>query len=178
MVPAQTNWSRKLRAIHKATRVRMKASRRSWRRCRASPFSSGNIGSIHASATSSAQHGPESGRNATSWGACDGNGTLGVTMMIFLLAALAAAQPADGDGAGRAHVRGGLFLSPMGEPFRSEDPAADNVGAWFARADSDRDGALSLAEMEADAGRFFTALDTNRDGELGPEEVSAYEMEV
>jgi hypothetical protein len=99
-------------------------------------------------------------------------------MMIFLLAALTAAQPPDGEGAGRGHVRGGLFLSPMGEPFRSEDPAADNVGAWFAPADADRDGALSLAEMEADAGRFFTALDTDRDGELGPEEVSAYEMNV
>lgn len=100
-------------------------------------------------------------------------------MVLFLLAALAAVQPPEGgDGFGRTRFHGGLFLSPMGEPFRSEDPAADNVGTWFNGADADRDGALSVAEMEADAGRFFTILDTNRDGELGPEEVSAYEMNV
>jgi hypothetical protein len=101
-------------------------------------------------------------------------------MMFFLLAALAAAtpQPPEGEGLGRPRFHGSLFLSPMGEPFRSEDPAADNVGAWFNNADTDRDGSLTLAEMEADAGRFFTALDANRDGELGPEEVSAYETNI
>jgi hypothetical protein len=103
----------------------------------------------------------------------------GVMTMFFLLAALAAAaQPPEGEGFGRAHFRGSLFLSPMGEPFRSDDPAADNIGTWFTGVDADRDGALTVAEMEADAGRFFATLDTDRDGELGPEEVAAYETNI
>ncbi|HEX8621717.1 MAG TPA: hypothetical protein VF718_07070 [Allosphingosinicella sp.] len=69
----------------------------------------------------------------------------------------------------------GLFLSPMGEPFRS---AADNVGAWFAGADRDGDGALSAAELRQDAARFFATLDSDRDGELEPGEIARYENEV
>ncbi len=70
---------------------------------------------------------------------------------------------------------GGLFLSPMGEPFRS---AGDNVGAWFAAADRDRDGALTAAELRADAARFFAALDSDGDGEIEPGEMARYENEV
>jgi hypothetical protein len=100
------------------------------------------------------------------------------------LSAAAAAQPPAGGLAppdegfrGRA-PRGSLFLSPMGEPFRSEDPAHDNVGDWFAGADRDHDGALTLAEIEADAARFFAALDANRDGEIDPDELTRYETQV
>ena len=71
-----------------------------------------------------------------------------------------------------------LFLSPMGEPFRAAAGAPDPVGAWFARADVDHDGQISLAEMVADADRFFTALDVNGDGELLPDEVTRYERDV
>jgi hypothetical protein len=66
----------------------------------------------------------------------------------------------------------------MGEPFRSADPAADNVGRWFAAADRDRDGALSVAELRRDAERFFELLDSDGDGEIGPAEIARYENEV
>jgi Ca2+-binding EF-hand superfamily protein len=79
-------------------------------------------------------------------------------------------------GGRRSH--GGVFLSPMGEPFRSEDPAADNVATWFAGADADHDGALTVAEMQADAARFFATLDTNGDGEIDPTELTRYETEI
>lgn len=69
----------------------------------------------------------------------------------------------------------GLFLSPMGEPFRSN---ADNVGAWFALADKDRDGAMTVEEMKHDAARFFALLDSDGNGELGPSEIARYENEV
>lgn len=73
---------------------------------------------------------------------------------------------------------GGPFLSPMGEPFRSASSAADNVGAWFAGADRDRDGALTPAEMRGDAARFFASLDSDGDGEVEPAEMARYENEV
>src|SRR3954468_19652800 len=99
---------------------------------------------------------------------------------LLLTSAAALAQPAEPPaadvpgaapregfrGLGFRGPRGGLFLSPMGEPFRSADPAADNVGAWFAQADADHDGALTLAEMQADAARFYATLDVNHDGEI------------
>jgi Ca2+-binding EF-hand superfamily protein len=71
-----------------------------------------------------------------------------------------------------------LFVSPVGEPFRASGPADDPVSHWFGQADSDRNGALSRAEMEADAARFFATLDRNHDGEIDPDELSRYEREV
>jgi EF hand len=96
-------------------------------------------------------------------------------MSVLLALLLAAAQPPSPE---REESRGGVFLSPMGEPFRSADRNGDLAGRWFAGADTDHDGALSLAEMQADAGRFFATLDRNGDGEIDPVELSAYEGEV
>ena len=97
--------------------------------------------------------------------------------LLFLLSSAAGfAQPPEGPRGHRPH--GSVFLSPMGEPFRSEDPATDNVGTWFAQADADHDGAVTLAEMQADAARFFATLDTNRDGEINPAELIRYETEI
>jgi hypothetical protein len=105
-------------------------------------------------------------------------------MRHILFAALAAcsaaalAQPTNPPPEPPIHGRGSVFLSPMGEPFRSPEPGADLAGAWFAGADADHDGVLTVAEMQADADRFFTALDADHDGELGPEEIAHYENEV
>ncbi|MEH3107283.1 MAG: hypothetical protein PGN09_08365 [Sphingomonas fennica] len=71
-----------------------------------------------------------------------------------------------------------LFLSPMGEPFRAKGSEADPAAAWFAGADRDGDGQLTMAEFAADARRFFATLDGDRDGALVPEEVAAYERSV
>jgi Ca2+-binding EF-hand superfamily protein len=104
-------------------------------------------------------------------------------LLAFVLAAPAAAQPPAAEGGENGPPRfhrphGGVFLSPMGEPFRSQDPAADNVGTWFAQADIDHDGALTLDEIRRDADRFFQTLDTNHDGEIDPAETSRYETEI
>lgn len=114
-----------------------------------------------------------------------------LALALLLSSASALAQPPQppaggpGDG-GREHHWGGgfhrphgsVFLSPMGEPFRSDDPNADNVGAWFAEADRNHDGAITLDEMQADANRFFDTLDANHDGEIDPAELTRYETEV
>jgi Ca2+-binding EF-hand superfamily protein len=91
-------------------------------------------------------------------------------VIAFALLALPAAALSQSPG-------GSLFLSPMGEPFRGE-PAADNAGRWFAAADRDGDGALTPAELRADAARFFNALDSDGDGEIEPAEMARYENEV
>lgn len=67
--------------------------------------------------------------------------------------------------------RGRLFISPMGEPFRGPDP----VRQWFDAADTNHDGALSLAEFVADADRFFQRLDRRHDGEIDPDDIDFYE---
>lgn len=73
--------------------------------------------------------------------------------------------------------RAGLFISPMGEPFRSS-PGTDLIGTWFAGADANRDASLTSTEMEADAARFFRVLDRNGDGEVTPPEMVRYESEI
>ena len=91
--------------------------------------------------------------------------------MRFAFALLLLACPA----AALSQPPAGLFLSPMGEPFRS---TPDNVGAWFGAADRDRDGALTAGELRQDAARFFALLDSDGNGELGPGEIARYENDV
>lgn len=88
-------------------------------------------------------------------------------------AALAAAFPAFAQPAGppASHRP---FLSPAGEPFRGED----GLAAWFAGADADKDGALTLPEFRDDAMRFFKVLDANGDGQVDGPENSAYETKI
>lgn len=72
---------------------------------------------------------------------------------------------------------GRIFISPMGEPFRSTD---DLSGAehWFRQADSDGNGALSLDEFKADEVRFFQILDGDRNGDIEPLEIERYESVI
>jgi hypothetical protein len=93
-------------------------------------------------------------------------------LLVLIASAAPAAQPLP------PPAGGSVFLSPMGEPFRSDQPAADNAGTWFAAADRDGDRALTLAETSADSARFFASLDTDRDGELEMVEIARYENEI
>lgn len=70
------------------------------------------------------------------------------------------------------------FISPMGEPFRARTVSDDTLALWFTQADRNRDGAITLDEMEADADRFFATLDDDHDGEIEPEELVRYEWEI
>lgn len=70
------------------------------------------------------------------------------------------------------------FISPMGEPFRSRAEGDDTLANWLSQADRDGDGALTQAEMRADAERFFTLLDDDGNGAIDPEEMAAYEWDV
>ncbi len=81
-------------------------------------------------------------------------------------------------GAASAQSYTQLFVSPMGEPFRTGDAQPYPSAAWFAQADSNHDGVLSRAEFRADAERFFKTLDVNGDGKLNDMEMHRYEVQV
>lgn len=46
-------------------------------------------------------------------------------------------------------------------------------GDWFAKADADKNGKLTLAEMQAGPLKWFDSIDANRDGTISPEERKA-----
>jgi hypothetical protein len=76
------------------------------------------------------------------------------------------------------HHVGRPFLSPMGEPFPVRAPGDDTLADWFDQADRNRDGFLTVAEMQLDADRFFAVLDTNHDSEIDPDEITRYEQVI
>lgn len=105
------------------------------------------------------------------------------------IAGCAERRPPPGRGFGRppgagGMARGRVFISPMGEPFRrAEGPGpgegrGDLIDRWFAEADTDHDGILTVPEFERDAARFFATLDTDHDGEIAPPEIIRYETEI
>jgi len=113
-----------------------------------------------------------------------------LSLMLALAAAGCAAQPhgfehgppgrrLDGHGGGGrlgfGRERGLLFISPVGEPFRSGPGASDPERAWFDGADTDHNGKLTRAEFTADALRFFAVLDRGHDGEIDPDDIDFYE---
>ncbi|MGE5062847.1 MAG: hypothetical protein ACM3IG_02150 [Myxococcales bacterium] len=70
------------------------------------------------------------------------------------------------------------FISPMGEPFRAKTATDDTLADWFYKADRNRDGVITLDELEADAVRFFNTLDADHDGQIDPDELANYEYEI
>lgn len=66
----------------------------------------------------------------------------------------------------------------MGEPFRGELGGPSPLTEWFAVADRNRDGRVSLNEMLEDAARFFKTLDTDGNGVISPIEMTRYETDI
>jgi hypothetical protein len=98
-------------------------------------------------------------------------------MLTAALLALVAAQAND-DAIVVSTTRWAPFISPMGEPFRPGTDGQDTLATWFHRADANRDGYLSQAEVEADAMHFFARLDENEDGGIDPPEMNRYEWDI
>ena len=107
-------------------------------------------------------------------GVLDGLG-LGLGLALALVGPVSAAPlAAQGPQAKVPDSASGLFVSPFGEPCRSSHGLAD----WFAGADGDHDGVLTLKEFTADGLRFLTVLDTDKDGRVDGFENTTYENEV
>lgn len=84
-------------------------------------------------------------------------------------------------GGGDADDRRGppnVFISPAGKPYRARPGEPYPAVVWFAAADADHDGRLTLEEFRRDAEAFFRELDTDRNGIIDGFEVQAYEQKV
>ena len=107
-----------------------------------------------------------------------------LAIMGFAMPAQGQSAPPTGERAGQpdaghgGHRGAQVFLSPAGEPFRAPPGAPYPVAAWFAGADADHDGALTLSEFTADFDRFFVRLDADRDGVIDGFEVADYEANI
>lgn len=97
-----------------------------------------------------------------------------IAAAAVLAATPALAQPAPRQGPPPGGARERLFISPAGEPFRGED----GLAAWFAGADADHDGALTLDEFRNDALRFFERLDADGDAQIDGPENTVYETKI
>lgn len=98
----------------------------------------------------------------------------------WVLILLAAALPLASCGKPRAVYLAGPPSTLSGEPLVDDPEAscAQAVGAWFGRADTNKDGVLDLAEARADALRFFKAVDADGNAYLTPAELTDYRAKV
>ena len=107
---------------------------------------------------------------------------LGVAVVGLALSGCASSPgprgPGAPDGPDGAASRPGLFVSPFGELFFSEPGQAWPIADWFAGADADGDGQITVQEFTADGLRVFRSLDTRRDDRLTPDEIAVYEEAV
>ena len=74
-----------------------------------------------------------------------------------------------------AAAKGSVYLSLMGEPFKTNDAGENPFDQWFKLADQDGDGAISRLEFRSDAEAFFASLDANGDKVIDADEMSRYE---
>jgi len=91
-------------------------------------------------------------------------------ILIASAASLAAAAPAS--------AKGDVYISLMGEPFRTGDSGEPAFDQWLKLADENGDGSISRVEFRADAQTFFTALDANGDKVIDADEMAQYERDA
>ena len=77
-----------------------------------------------------------------------------------------------------AAARNAVYMSLMGEPFRTNAAGADPFDQWFKLADADGDGGISRRELQDDAQAFFVALDSNADKVIDGDEMADYERDA
>ena len=75
---------------------------------------------------------------------------------------------------GGASQAPGLFVSPMGEPFRANAAGARGIDLWFTASDANYDTRISHDEFIANANAFFPQVDASQDGALTSLEDTTY----
>lgn len=71
-----------------------------------------------------------------------------------------------------------LFISPCGQPYRSQPGEPYPVVAWFNAVDTNHDGKIDRAEFKAEAEAFFHQLDLRKNGVIDDEIINLYEKKV
>lgn len=99
-----------------------------------------------------------------------------LALLMIISATAAIAQPAPPKQP--PFELGSVYLSLMGEPFRTTTTKEYPFRHWFSRADRDEDGAVSRLEFHQDAERFFATLDVDNDRLIDADEISRYEKVV
>ena len=92
-------------------------------------------------------------------------------LRLMLLAASASFFAAE-----HASAKDTVYMSLMGEPFRTNVAGENPFDQWFKLADQDGDGAISSVEFRSDATSFFTSLDRNGDKVIDADEMAEYEQ--
>lgn len=77
-----------------------------------------------------------------------------------------------------AQAKSSVYLSLMGEPFRTNAAGEDPFDQWFKLADRDGDGGISRLELQQDAQAFFATLDADGDKVIDADEMAAYERDA
>lgn len=93
-----------------------------------------------------------------------------LVLALIASASCLATQPAS--------AKGSVYISLMGEPFRTNAAGEHPFDQWFGFADTDGDGSISRAEFLADAEAFFATLDTNGDKVIDADEMAVYERDA
>jgi len=89
-----------------------------------------------------------------------------LTFLVIVSASCLAAAPASAKD---------LYLSLMGEPFRTGESGEHPFDQWFKLADHDGNGSISRLEFRSDAETFFATLDGNGDKVIDADEMAEYE---
>ena len=71
-----------------------------------------------------------------------------------------------------------VYMSLMGEPFRTNAAGEAPFEQWFKLADRDGDGGISRLELQQDAQAFFATLDADDDKVIDADEMAAYERDA
>lgn len=90
-----------------------------------------------------------------------------LALILVVSVSCFAAQPAS--------AKSDVYVSLMGEPFRTNEAGEAPFDQWFSLADLDGDGALSRLEFRSDAEAFFARLDTDADKVIDADEMREYE---
>lgn len=93
-----------------------------------------------------------------------------LALALTALALALTAQPAS--------AKDSVYMSLMGEPFRTNDAGEAPFDQWLKLADQDGDGTISRLEFRGDAETFFAALDANQDKVIDADEMAQYERDA
>ena len=96
-----------------------------------------------------------------------GNDMRRFVLILVASAAGLAAQPVS--------AKSAVYVSLMGEPFRTNEAGQQPFDQWFELADQDADGGITRLEFRSDAEAFFARLDTNADKVIDADEMREYE---